>query len=404
MAHHIGIASDYLNLFQRMRAYLKGWYSCENEVMNPGNSGDGYIKDLMAKATSVAETWTLTCTVAGPGATFTVTGSVTGADGTVTSTNAADGTNTYYFFGTHIGFLLIDGPGAWQIGDSFTFDVVANSIPATQQWTEMKYAPGTPQAGKPMNVDVGGGNAVYANELYMKAPGLAQADEDSDYYNISMCGALGFETIETYTTQPGKLVGGGTSMALWQFQIPYWIVADGRRMIITCKISTNFMSAYAGFILPYATPSEYPYPLYVGGPYEENSGLRWSSESHNHRSFFDPCYGYIYTIEGTWLLVRNKYASGASEANAVNTNIWPYTENIALYIRQSPGDIYPMLPMVLHTDQNGGNVYGELSGCFWTPGFANASENTIVVNGTDYVVLQDVYRTSNLDYYALKLD
>lgn len=413
MAHTVGIASDYLNLFQRLRAYLKGWYSCENEVMNPANTGDGYVKDLMAKPTSVAETWTFTCTVGGPAATFTVTGSVTGADGTITTTDSSDGTNTFYFFGTHIGCLLIDGPTAWAIGDSFTFDVVANSIAPTQQWTEMKYTPGIPEAGKPMNVTAAASPAQYANELYMKAPGLAQADEifinfhtffneDADYYNISMCGALGFETVESYTTQPGK--GTGVSMALWQFQIPYWIVADGRRLIITCKISTNYMSAYAGLILPYATPSEYPYPLYIGGPYAETSGLRWSSESHNHRSFFDPCYAYIYTIEGTWLAVQNKYASGANEASPGTTNIWPYTENIAYYIRQSPGDIYPLLPMVLHTDQNGGNVYGELAGCFWTPGFANASENTIVVNGTDYVVLQDVYRTSNLDYYALKLD
>jgi len=412
MAHHHGIASDYLNMFQRMRGYLKGTKSVENEVANPGNSGDGYLKDLMAKSGSTEETWFLACTAAGPGATFSVSGSVSGAQADITTTYAADGTTTYFYFGTHFSCYIIDGPNDWQLGDSITFDIVANSIPATQQWTELKYSPGATTAGKPMNVFATGG-AEYANELYMKAPGLAQADEifinffthyneDSDYYNMSMAGALGFETVETFDSQPGK--GTGVCMALWQFQIPYWIVADGRRMILVCKISTNYMSSYCGFILPYATPAEYPYPLYVAGPYTQNGAIRWSSESHNHRSFYDPYNGYIYTIEGTWLLVQNKYSSSGNEASPGNTNIWPYTENIALNIRQSPGDIYPMLPMVMHTNQNGGNVYGELAGCFWTPGFANASENTIVVNGTDYIVIQDVYRTSNLDYFALKLD
>lgn len=413
MAHHIGVASDYLNMFQRMRAYLKGWYSIENEVMDPTNSGDGYVKDLMAKSTSVTETYTLLCTQAGPNAIFSVVGSVTGSDGTVTSTHATDGTTTNFFFGTHISFYLIDGPNDWQIGDAFTFDVVPNTIPGPQQWTELKYEPGVPEAGKPMNVNTGYGNATYANELYMKAPGLAGADEifinffthyneDSDYYNMSMAGALGFENLETFDSQPGK--GSGVCMALWQFQIPYWIVADGRRMILVCKISTNYMSWHGGFILPYATPAEYPYPLYIAGPYIQNGAIRWSSESHNHRSFFDPYNGYMYTVEGTWLLIQNKYSSSGNEASPGNSNIWPYTENYAINIRQSPGDIYPLLPMVMHTNQNGGNVYGEIAGAFWTPGFANASENVIVVNGTDYVVIQDVYRTSNQDYFALKLD
>jgi hypothetical protein len=132
--------------------------------------------------------------------------------------------------------------------------------------------------------------------------------------------------------------------------------------------------------------------------------IRWSNESHNHRSFFDPYSGYLYTIEGTWLQVQNKYNSSNIEVSPGTTNVWPYTENYALNIRQSPGDVYPMLPMVIHTNQNGGNVYGELAGTFWCPGFANASENKIIVNAVDYLVIQNVYRTSNQDYFALKME
>ena len=65
MPFTVGIASDYLNLFQRIRKYLTGSKSIENEVPDPGNVGDGYMRHLVAEASAVAETWTLTCTTGG---------------------------------------------------------------------------------------------------------------------------------------------------------------------------------------------------------------------------------------------------------------------------------------------------------------------------------------------------
>lgn len=413
MAHTIGIASDYLNFFQRLRRYLTGKFSVESEVADPGNTGDGFMKNLLSTDSTVAENWTVTCTTGGGDgvAVFSVTGSVSGAQASLTV--GTEYSNDY------LTMLMKDGPTNFAVSDEFTFSMVANSITAGQEWTELKYTPGingSEAINNGMNVNPDGAeDAVYANELYLKAPGLSAADEifinfntfydePADYYNISFAGATGFETLDNFNNQPGK--GSGASMALWQFQIPYWIVADGRRVIISCKVSTNYMSAYCGFILPYATPTEYPYPLYIGGPYAENTGIRWSNESHNHRSFFDPTYGYIYTIEGTWLLVRNKVSSSGNEVDQNTTNVWPYNSSNSQInvVRQSPGDVYPMLPMIIHTSSNGGNVYGELSGAFWCPGFANASENSITISSVEYVVFQDVYRSGNLDYCAIKMD
>ncbi len=405
MAYTVGIASDYLNLFQRIRYYLRGEMSIENELADPGNTGDGYIKGLIVFTTPVIESWTITCTTGGGSgvAIFSVTGSVSGAQNPATC-------DTYYS-NTQIEFTVGFGATDYVVDDEFTFDVIANSIPSGQEWTELKYLPGVPDGtNNGMNVDAAEG-ATYANELYLKGPGLAAADEifvqmftsyneDSDYYNLRFQGSTGFETLDSFENQPSDSTT--VTMAAWQFQIQYWIVADGRRFILTWKIDTKYMNGYFGFILPYGTPTEYPYPLYIAGCH--TTDLQWGSESHNHRAFFDPYAGYIYTIEGTWLLIQNKYSSSNSEVTANVSNIWPYTENYAQNIRQSPGDVYPMLPLVMHTSQNGGNVYGELSGAFWCPGFANGSENTIVVDGIDYMVFHDVYRTLNQDYYALKLE
>lgn len=409
MAYHVGIASDYLCLQQRLRKFITGEPVVETELADPTNTGDGYLKDLHAIA-DTPQTWTVTCTTGGGDgvAVFSVTGSVSGAQASITVGSQ--------YLTALLEMWIIAGPTDFIVGDEFTFEVKTNPIPAIQQWTELKFDPGVNQGfnvNRGMNVDASLG-ADYANEMYFRAPGLAGADEiyvnccsfyseASDYYNIGFCGTLGFETNDTWAQQPLK--SADVTHTLWQFQIPYWIIADGRRFILVTKSSTNYMSTYCGWFLPYGTPQEYPYPMYISSTTSGISGTRWSSESHNHRSFFDPYVGYVYTIDGTWLTIQNKYnGSGNSEVSPGTSNLWPYTQNLVSGIRQSPGDYYPMLPMVLHTDQNGGNVYGELTGCYWVPGFANASENTVVIGGIDYVVIQDVYRTSNQDYFALKLD
>lgn len=75
---------------------------------------------------------------------------------------------------------------------------------------------------------------------------------------------------------------------------------------------------------------------------------------------------------------------------------------------------YPLLPIVLHDNaltnsattlvEIPGNVYGELDGVFHVSGFNNAVENTLVIGGTTYVVIQDVARTGHTDYVAIRMD
>lgn len=412
MPYTVGIASDYYNMLERLRRYLTGFKSIENEQANAGNTGDGYLRDLTTDVNAVAETITVACTVAGGDgvATFSVTGSVSGPMG---NTVAGD---WFTDAGSKVILIMRAGPTDWIIGDSYTFDIVDNDIPGAQQWTELKWSPGVRSVtNNGMNYTPY--NALYSNELYLKGPGLAGQDEvfvhlcsfsseSSDYYNLAFRSSIGFETLEDWDHQP--VDSTATTLCLWQFQLKYWIVANGRRFILVTNLESPgvYMSTYCGLFLPYGTPQEYPYPMYcaAGSGFTGLSGTRWSSESHNHRSFFDPYAGYLYTVEGTWLTIQNKYSSSGNETNNSTSNVWPYEAGLINGIRQSPGDVYPLLPLVVHTTDNGDNVYGELEGCFWTPGFANASENEIVIGGTNYLVVQNVYRTSNGDYFALKLE
>lgn len=66
------------------------------------------------------------------------------------------------------------------------------------------------------------------------------------------------------------------------------------------------------------------------------------------------------------------------------------------------GTYYPLPRVVLNNNSN--NVYGELDGIYYITGFDNAVENTLVIGGVTYVVIQDVWRTGFPDYFALRMD
>lgn len=92
-------------------------------------TGNGFMTSVTGGSASVAETFTITCTVGGPTGTFTVTGSVTGAIasatvGTPYSTNK-------------ITFSLVDGSNDFIAGDEFTVEVgAAQSLRKPSQYFE----------------------------------------------------------------------------------------------------------------------------------------------------------------------------------------------------------------------------------------------------------------------------
>lgn len=91
-------------------------------TMGTANTGNGGITSVGIKAFStVAETWTLTCTLAGGAgvATFSVVGSVSGNIGTAT-----DGTQ--FSTGNKVRFTIFAGSTNWALNDTITFSTVLN--------------------------------------------------------------------------------------------------------------------------------------------------------------------------------------------------------------------------------------------------------------------------------------
>ena len=68
------------------------------------------------------------------------------------------------------------------------------------------------------------------------------------------------------------------------------------------------------------------------------------------------------------------------------------------------GTYYHLMPVEIFDGAGKTNLYGALDGIYHMSGFDNTVENTVTIDGTTYVVIQDVWRTGFNDYYALKME
>ena len=110
--------------------------------------------------------------------------------------------------------------------------------------------------------------------VYLEGQGLSATDEifvninqyfwdATGAYNWDIRGTTGYDSGFSRDLQPGT--SDSIYFCLSNLSgMTYWFVANGRRFIVIVKIGTVYVSLYAGFLYPYATPSEYPYPLCIG--------------------------------------------------------------------------------------------------------------------------------------------
>ena len=88
------------------------------------------------------------------------------------------------------------------------------------------------------------------------------------WYNWRLNGFTSFDAGVSWFSQPGAISAVdpyGPVLPLSNGSIGYWFVANGRRVIIAAKAGTVYGAAYLGLIHPYASPGQWPYPLFVGG-------------------------------------------------------------------------------------------------------------------------------------------
>lgn len=268
-------------------------------------------------------------------------------------------------------------------------------------------------------------NQIGFKEFIWSAPGNANTDQIfigarylSDlvggYYSLQLGGFTGYQAGVDFGLQPGSIFNSsslrGVVLPLWNSTIPYWFIANGRRVIVIAKISTSYESAYLGFIESYASPGQWSYPLAVGGslsfasePATSSSSWQYTNATSNHSSFAKP----IRDGNNTFSQLRLRRPDGvwtgltATAVDAYSGSVWPYAFSMT-NLKPNLDGSYPLLPIVL--SESTPNVFGRLDGVWATTGNGNAVENTFTVGRETWLVVQNIFRNTASDFFAVRLD
>jgi hypothetical protein len=395
MSLQTGTASSYTDLLNQLDTFL----TTNGMALVPSfvGVGNGTIAAQGGSA-SVAETITVTFTSS---TAFGVVGSVSGSLGTGTVGTA--------FTSTKTNFTITAGGTAFVATDAFTFAVCP-------PWTSLRRNSGV--------------------EMIWQAPGNGGTDQiivgaqvfsnvTGDYWNWRLLGAQAFDSGLTFQNQPGYVGGPGQTkcspiFTLWNSTIPYWFVANGRRVIVVAQVSTVYAVCYLGLMSSYMAPGAFPYPLVVGGnlafhggaiasePAATSPNFRWSYAGTEMRAFpvCDPNGASNDSDSALRLRQSNGNWRGFDALGSDPTlgKVWPYDGVTPANWDWRPNldGSYGLLPIVLH--DNTPNVYGELEGVKAITGFSQGALNTITdALRVEYLVVQNVFRNTKADFFAVRL-
>ncbi len=310
---------------------------------------------------------------------------------------------------------------------------------------------------------------VADNEYLLKGPGFSGTDEifvglkrvDQQFYpdesQIYITGATGMLPGATAYHEHVNTIDRRPSIFLSDTTMEYWFVANGRRFIAVVKVSSTYQALYGGWFLPYATPGEYPYPMFIGGTRGYDQGSNdfvdsWRNEmSGGYRHFVYPHSYYstsanfydttAFLLEpgGTWRAGTYIYngAPHAYERFLLGPRGFPaYLGQHQAKATQTPGfrdsgtslhtgaglgyatvrehflpgldGEFSLTPVTLmaanHSTSPEPVTYGILDGVYSVSGGSMAAENIITFEGVNHLVIENVSRTEPDEYWALALE
>jgi hypothetical protein len=378
MSVQTGSAANVGALLDALNAFLTLGHSLDPQYTGTGN---GTIGALIGTAASVVETITATATDATH---FAVVGSVSGSLGVATVGVA--------FVSAVAHFTITAGGVAFIAGDVISFAM-------TPPWSALESVASTEYIWSAPGND-GTGNVLVGASRF--------SDVGGDYDDLRLGGFYGYSSAQTFTTQPGAMTD--TILPLLRVgALPYWFIANGRRVVVVVKVSTNYELAYLGLINEYASPSQFPYPLAVGGsmnwaaspPPVGDGRWRWSYNGNEHIGFpFGsqtpandiPAQLKLRRPDGVWRGFAASFGGGGG--------VWPYGQG-ALAVRENLDGSYSLIPILLTEDAP--NCFGEPDGVAFVTGYNQVSENTVTINRVQWLVVQNIFRTTEHDYCAVKL-
>jgi hypothetical protein len=227
-------------------------------------------------------------------------------------------------------------------------------------------------------------------------------------YSLQMSGHTAYNSAVPSDTPPG-LNSPWVYLPLINDPITYWIVANERRFILIAKANNRYDMFYGGFILPEHLPSDWSYPMLIGG--SANALMAASTEGAHHRNFWNPHsgQGYVFTPAQIW---RNITNVTSQEVDQTNDNVlisadWKNSvsfPNKARTIDNSPYLTRGRLAELAVSDLNPKNYLGDYDGLFFTIAVGAVVEQLIEYDGKDHLVVSNVFRNSDNNLAAVCLE
>lgn len=290
----------------------------------------------------------------------------------------------------------------------------------TSPWTSLAYTAGATPAD--------------ASELYLEGPGAGAGQRtyigirtsyDATYpaWSWEIRSMTDYDSGRTWDTQQG--VSPSVYLNLNASSQDYWLFANDRRFVVVSAVNASvYCMAYAGMFLPYATPDEYPQPLFIGGMYSAPNTASLSNAAN--RFFIDPGYGAAYYLPRsplTWTAVyNNTNSAGAALAwdGASNEKVimWPHRSRRAQStsssqsfsdwsrgswdtLRPTAGGEYVLWRAnIIDTDSQ--IAVGALDGCYSVPGFGLTSTQAITLGSRGFRAFQNANRSGNRDFMVVE--
>lgn len=296
-----------------------------------------------------------------------------------------------------------------------------------QGWTQLAWTAGTVPAGG-ANLQLRGPGAGVGREVYLNI--RTYADVPSAYYYWTLRGATGYTAGAPVGGNPGEMQTS-TYFNLWQNSITYWFYVNDYRIIVVAKCSTAYISMYAGFFLPFSSPDQYPFPLYVAADY--GGVASWSLANAGRRMFADPGgsttqpSAWTRSPAGTWIPTFNHIFSSSNDSisNVIGSPVvrmWPFHVGEAqassnywewggnfngqggggaldsmVATRQNERWLWPvtLVPMLEP-------AFGVLYGVHAIPGVGLATEQVTTVGARNFRIFQNIQRSSGNDFFAVE--
>lgn len=157
--------------------------------------------------------------------------------------------------------------------------------------------------------------------------------------NWELAGFTGFNNALPWANQPGISPGrwdnqspiGGAFLPLRDVSFSYWISITSRRIVVVAQTGSNYHFAHLGFVAPFSTSGQYPYPLLIAGT--SSIPAREATQSVvGVGGFNDPTANALADLgpallrfaDGTWRPLKNAYnLSGGRVQISDQFHVWP---------------------------------------------------------------------------------